>query len=148
MAYALINLDGTLHSTTQYETFSWRNLTLTAVSRLSDSERKNLGIYSYAQKYMETPEGKKQCGFTQEINHAEGTVYEVPMFSDKSPDEIASEQSAKIKTEIERIEGTVTSRRIREAVLSEAGRVWLSDKEAEIDVLRKQLEQLKEKSKE
>ena len=139
MAYALINLDGTLHSTTQYETFNWRNLTLTAVSRLSDAERKNLGIYSYAQKYTETPEGKKQCGFTQEINHAEGIVYEVPVFIDKSPLETAGEQVEKYTKEIVSLEIAVTPRRAREAILTEEGKLWLDAQDKKIAEVRVKL---------
>lgn len=139
MSYALINTDGTLNSTTSYDSFVWRGLTLTAVSRLSHQERVNIGIYDYAQKFQEIPEGKKQCGFTQEINHEEGIVYEIPVFIDKSPAEITAEQITKYKEEIAKLEGSVTPRRSREAILTEEGKNWLIEVEAAISDLRDKL---------
>lgn len=44
-----------------------------------------------------------------------------------------------IKTEIQNIENTITPRRLREAVLTEEGRIWLINLEAEIAALRAQL---------
>lgn len=148
MAYALINSDGTLHSIATYDSFTWRGILFTAVSRLSHSERRNYGIYDYAQKYAETPASKKHCGFTQEINHEEAAVYEVPIFIDKSPEEIANQQASEIKAEITALESAVTPRRVREAVLSEEGKLWLAEQDSKIKALRDQLTATKEKSKE
>ena len=139
MAYALINTDGTFSHSVSYESFTWRGIQLTAVGLMPPSERKAFGIYDYAMLHQETPEGKKQQGFTQEINHAEGVVYEIPIFIDKTEAELAREKNEKIKAEITAIESSVTPRRYREAVLSDAGKDWLVAQDVKINELRAQL---------
>ena len=139
MAYALINSDGSLAQTMFAESFTWKGLQLTAVNYMPHSERKSFGIYDYTQLYQETPEGKKQCGFSQEVNHEQGVVYEVPIFVDKTEAELTREKNAKIKTEITAIESSVTPRRYREAVLSDAGKDWLVAQDDKINELRAQL---------
>ena len=139
MSYALINLDGTLNSTTTADSLFWRNLHITGLSRLTPAERRNLGIYDHAQKFQEPPVGKKQQGFTQEINHAEGVVYEVPIFVDKTEAELAREKNEKIKAEIAQLEAATTPRRYREAVLSDDGKAWLVSQDVKIVELRKNL---------
>ena len=136
MAYALINLDGTLAQSMFAESFTWRGLQLTAVNYMPPAERKKIGIYDYAQQYQETPAGKKQCGFTQEIDHAEGIVYEIPVFIPKSEAELASETNEKIKAEIAAIEASITPRRFREAMLSDDGKAWIAAQDFKIDELR------------
>ena len=139
MAYALINSDGSLAQTVFAESFTWKGLQLTAVNYMPHSERKSFGIYDYTQLYQETPEGKRQCGFTQEINHAEGVVYEVPIFVDKTEAELAREKNEKIKAEITQLEAATTLRRYREAVLSDDGKAWLVSQDVKIAELRKNL---------
>ena len=139
MAYALINTDGTFAHSTSYENFTWRGIQLTAVNLMAHYQRKAFGIYDYAMLHKETPEGKKQQGFTQEINHAEGVVYEIPIFIDKTEAELAREKNEKIKAEITAIESSVTPRRYREAVLSDAGKDWLVAQDVKINELRAQL---------
>ena len=138
MAYALINSDGSLAQTMFAESFTWKGLQLTAVNYMPHSERKSFGIYDYTQLYQETPK-KKQCGFSQEVNHAEGVVYEIPIFIDKTEAELAREKNEKIKAEITAIESSVTPRRYREAVLSDAGKDWLVAQDVKINELRAQL---------
>ena len=139
MAYALINTDGTFAHSTSYENFTWRGIQLTAVNLMAHYQRKAFGIYDYAMLHKETPEGKKQQGFTQEINHAEGVVYEVPIFVDKTEAELAREKNEAIKAEIVQLEAATTSRRYREAVLSDDGKAWLVSQDVKIAELRKNL---------
>ena len=139
MAYALINSDGSLAQTMFAESFTWKGLQLTAVNYMPHSERKSFGIYDYTQLYQETPEGKKQCGFSQEVNHEQGVVYEIPIFIDKTEAELAREKNEKIKAEITAIESSVTPRRYREAVLSDVGKDWLVAQDVKINELRAQL---------
>lgn len=139
MAYALINPDGTLSHTTSAESFTWKGLQLTAVNYMPHSERKSFGIYDYTQLYQETPEGKKQCGFSQEVNHEQGVVYEVPIFVDKTEAELAREKNEAIKAEIAQLEAATTPRRYREAVLSDDGKAWLVSQDVKIVELRKNL---------
>ena len=139
MSYALINPDGSLNSTTNADSLFWRNLHLTGLSRLTPAERKNLGIYDHAQKFQETPAGKKQVGFTPEINHAEGILYEIPIFIDKSEAELVTEKSQDLKAKIAALESSVTPRRLRESVLTSEGKKWLEDLDLEIAEIRAEL---------
>ena len=136
--YALIK-DGQIVQCTNAESFTWKGLQLTAVNYMPHSERKSFGIYDYTQLYQETPEGKKQCGFSQEVNHEQGVVYEIPIFIDKTEAELAREKNEKIKAEIAAIESSVTPRRYREAVLSDVGKDWLIAQDVKINELRAQL---------
>jgi hypothetical protein len=81
-----------------------------------------------------------------EINVVSGEVTAVPL----TEDELASVQAAKaaalaeapriaILAQIAAIEATVTQRRLREAALTEDGRAWLADVDAQIAALRAQL---------
>jgi uncharacterized protein involved in exopolysaccharide biosynthesis len=47
-------------------------------------------------------------------------------------------RNAIIDAQIRTLEGTVTNRRLREAALTEAGKAWLADLDAQIAALRAQ----------
>ena len=136
--YALIK-DGQIVQCTNAESFFWKGLHLTGINLIPPSERKNLGIYDCYSRYQETPPGKKQCGTTQEIDHLEGAVYDVPVFIDKSPEELEREHNSQILSQIVAVEATITSRRFREAFLSDEGKAWLAAQDLEIESLRAQL---------
>lgn len=139
MTYALINEDGTINKIELSQSFFWRGLHLTSVNSFTSAERKKLGIYSYYQKYMEVPEGKRQCGFIPEIDHIAGEVYETPIFVDLSEEELTAQKDADIKAEISAIEASVSPRRLREAMLTAEGKLWIAEQDAKIEELRKQL---------
>lgn len=135
--YALIHGDSIVR-TTDATSFFWNNLTYTAVNLLSHEERKNALIYTVEQKYPEQPENTKEQGDTLEIDHRAGVVYRVPIYVPYSQEELDSQADAKIQQQIEAIESKITSRRFREAFLSDDGRAWLAAQDFEIDALRKQ----------
>lgn len=51
----------------------------------------------------------------------------------------APDPNAAIYAEILALENTVTQRRLREAALTDAGKAWLADVDAQIEALRKEL---------
>lgn len=54
----------------------------------------------------------------------------------KTEKELINEKNANLKQEIEYLEKEITSRRIREAMLTEEGKFWLEEKEKEINNIR------------
>ena len=59
-----------------------------------------------------------------------------------TPEELAAMSIVppkKVKHQIADLESTITPRRLRDAVLTDEGRVWLEDVEAQINMLRGQL---------
>ncbi|MES2346599.1 MAG: hypothetical protein V4641_03420 [Pseudomonadota bacterium] len=91
-------------------------------------ERKPHGIYDFYYEEPNPPEGKKTGDPTHTIDAVAGTVTQVPSYVDLT----ALEQIAAL-------EKSITERRKREAILTDAGRDWLTAKDADIAALRGQL---------
>lgn len=81
-----------------------------------------------------------------EVNAETGEVRQVPLTEaelaeiEAARPALAAEAARKaILAEIAALEATVTPRRLREAALTEAGKAWLADVDAQIAVLRASL---------
>lgn len=64
--------------------------------------------------------------------------YELFLVDGGELEECGSALNTTINAQILALEATVTQRRLREAALTEAGRTWLADVDAQIDLLRAQ----------
>jgi len=66
-----------------------------------------------------------------------GWLWDGSVFTDSAPAVIDPRQE--ILSQIAALEATVTNRRLREAALSDAGKAWLADADAQIAALRASL---------
>ena len=72
-------------------------------------------------------------------NPSNNTATRTRRIIDKTDEELAAEKRQGIINSIYRLEGEVTNRRLRDAILTSDGKTWLTNKEAEIATERAKL---------
>lgn len=131
--FALVE-NGQVVRTVREESIEWNGYTYSNINLLTPDERKAAGIYDFVTIPANPPVGQKAQGTTIEIG--DGVVTEVPIYVDKTTDELAAETNAGVLAQIASVEAQITPRRLREAVISSAGATWLVERDTEIAALR------------
>lgn len=133
--FALVK-DGQVIKTTSQETLEWGGFTYSNIYLLDESVRKDAGIYMVVQEPQPIVEGKRLLNTRFIVDDILGVVTEIPVYFDKSESEIRQEKMSDLKNQITQLESTIDNRRLREAVLSDSGKEWLTNIEVQIKSLR------------